>query len=137
MLSVTRRYRFSASHRLHAQALTEQENHALYGKCNNPWGHGHNYLLEVTVSGTRNPLTGQVMALSALDRLVHHEVIEKLDHRDLNREIGMPDGAVPTSENLVRDIERRLLAAWPAECAAKLAGLRLRETRRNSFEIER
>ena len=137
MLRLTRRYRFSASHRLHAAGLGEDENRALYGKCNNPWGHGHDYALEVSVAGSIDIGTGQLVDVAALDRLVRETVIEPLDHRDLNRDVPAFAGAVPTSENLVNEIERRLAAAWPAnfrEGRPALAGIRLRETRRNTFE---
>jgi len=140
MLRLTRRYRFSASHRLHAAALGDDENQGLYGKCNNPWGHGHDYALEVSVAGPLDSDTGQVVNPAALDQLVRETVIEPLDHRDLNRDVPTFAETVPTSENLAREIERRLAAAWPARFQAgkpALAGIRLLETRRNIFEIER
>ena len=140
MLRLTRRYRFSASHRLHAPALGDEENRAAYGKCNNPWGHGHDYALEVSVAGPLDSDTGQVVNPAALDALVRETVIEPLDHRDLNRDVAAFTETVPTSENLVREIERRLMAAWPSRFqrgGPVLAGIRLRETRRNIFEIER
>jgi len=138
MLRLTRSYRFSASHRLHAAALTEEQNQELYGKCNNPWGHGHNYVLQVSVAGPLNSATGQVVNPRALDALVEEHAIAALDHRDLNRDVQGLGEVVPTSENLALEIERRLRAAWPRsfpDGQPSLAGIRLLETKRNSFEI--
>jgi len=140
MLSLTRRYRFCASHRLHSTSLNEEENRALYGKCNNPWGHGHDYVLEVIVRGPVDPGSGQVVNIGALDRLVEQTVIGPLDHRSLNQDVPAFAGTVPTSENLVREIEQQLLRAWPSAFShspAVLAGIRLRETKRNHFETLR
>ena len=97
---LTRRYIFSASHRLHTDQLSADENRAVYGKCNNPHGHGHNYALEVTVSGQVNPATGMVCNLADLDDAVRCEVIERFDHLNLNLQ---PEFAsyVPTTENLI------------------------------------
>ena len=81
---LTRRYIFSASHRLHSDELSESENLATYGKCNNPYGHGHNYALEVTVSGQVNPQTGMVCNLVDLDDAVRREVLDRFDHENLN-----------------------------------------------------
>lgn len=136
MIALTRRYRFCASHRLHAPALTGEENRELYGKCNNPFGHGHDYALEVSVRGPLDP-AGRVVRVAALDRLVHDTVIAPMDHRNLNTDIPAFAAVVPTSENLVREIERLLREEWPSafhDSAAELAGVRLRETKRNSFE---
>src|ERR1700760_710046 len=96
---LSRRYSFSASHRLHSDALSEEENRTVYGKCNNPHGHGHNYALEVTVSGQVNPATGMVCNLVDLDGAVRSEIIERFDHVNLNLR---PEFAsdVPTTENL-------------------------------------
>ena len=86
-MQLTRRYHFSASHRLHSAELSEDVNQELYGKCNNPYGHGHNYEVEVTVSGLIERTTGRVVDRGALDRLVKKQVIEPLDHRNLNEEV--------------------------------------------------
>src|SRR5947207_14369609 len=96
---LTRRYIFSASHRLHSDALSEQQNCALYGKCNNPHGHGHNYTVEVTVSGQVDPKTGMVCNLADLDGFTQAQVIEHFDHMNLNL---VPELAneVPTTERL-------------------------------------
>src|SRR5271157_5093075 len=96
---LTRRYIFSASHRLHSDELSESENVATYGKCNNPYGHGHNYALEVTVSGPVNQQTGMVCNLVDLDDAVQREVLDRFDHENLNVRPEFA-GAVPTTENL-------------------------------------
>ena len=84
MVYLTRRFRFSAGHRLHSDALNPEENLRIYGKCNNPNGHGHNYVLEVTVSGTIDPATGMIFDLVALDGIVAERVLDKFDHKNLN-----------------------------------------------------
>src|SRR5271154_2107736 len=96
---LTRRYMFSASHRLHSDVMTAEENRATYGKCNNPYGHGHNYALEVTVSGLVDERTGMVCNLVDLDSFVQREILERFDQQNLNT---LPDfaAAVPTTENL-------------------------------------
>jgi len=134
MTRLTRRYRFSASHRLHAPALSDEANRELYGKCNNPWGHGHNYLVEISVSGTVQPDTGQLVNVEALDDVVHGAVLDDFDHRDLNRDVAAFHEVVPTSENVAVEIRRRLTRAWPAGFP-KLAGVRLWETKRNIFDL--
>src|ERR1700690_2229953 len=96
---LTRRYMFSASHRLHSDAFSDAENAATYGKCNNPYGHGHNYALEVTVSGQVDESTGMVGNLADLDGIVRQEILERFDVQNLNT---LPEfsQAVPTTENL-------------------------------------
>jgi 6-pyruvoyltetrahydropterin/6-carboxytetrahydropterin synthase len=131
---LTRRYRFAASHRLHAPALSDDINRELYGKCNNPWGHGHNYLVEISVSGPVNRDSGQLVRVEALDDLVHGAVLRDFDHHDLNRDIAAFGNVVPTSENVAVEIQRRLALAWPADFP-RLAGVRLWETKRNIFEL--
>jgi len=134
---LTRRYEFAASHRLHSDRLSEEENWRIYGKCNNPYGHGHNYGLEVTVTGPIDPRTGMVANLVDLDRVVQETVIERFDHKNLNAEISEFREQVPTSEVLLLEIHRLLVERWPRE--ANLAGtrisrLRLQETGKNFFE---
>jgi 6-pyruvoyltetrahydropterin/6-carboxytetrahydropterin synthase len=126
---LTRRYRFPASHRLFLPDASEAENQRVYGKCNNPHGHGHNYALEVTVSGQLD-LHGMVCDLPRLDAFVTREVIERYDHANLNH---LPEfaGKVPTTENLGLEIYERLRSFG----AARLERIRLEETRKNSFEI--
>ena len=134
MTRLSRRYRFCASHRLHSQALPDEANRELYGKCNNPWGHGHNYLVEISVTGSADPHSGQLVRVDALDELVHRSVLRDFDHRDLNRDVAAFENVVPTSENVAMEIRRRLTLAWPDDFP-KLAGVRLWETRRNIFEL--
>jgi 6-pyruvoyltetrahydropterin/6-carboxytetrahydropterin synthase len=127
---LTRRYLFSASHRLHNDAMTAEENRATYGKCNNPHGHGHNYALEVTVSGRVDRRTGMVCNLADLDKVVREQVLERFDHENLNT-LGHFNSIVPTTENLcvlIYDILRRAFRA------AHLEKVRLEETLMNSFE---
>ena len=129
-IHLTRRYSFSASHRLHNPALSEAENNRTYGKCNNPYGHGHNYVVEVTVSGQPDPATGMVANLVNLDGFVQREVLDAFDHRYLNEEVPLFRELVPTTENLCVEIYRRL-RAFPA---ARLERIRIEETGLNSFE---
>src|SRR5664279_4571012 len=96
---LTRRYWFAASHRLHSEKLSEAENRSVYGKCNNPYGHGHNYALEVTVSGQVDPQTGMVCNLVHLDSAVRKEILDRFDHENLNVRQEFAT-AVPTTENL-------------------------------------
>jgi len=130
-LSLTRRYRFSASHRLHSAKFSDQENLRIYGKCNNPYGHGHNYVLEVTIAGPVDPATGMIANLGELDPFVEREVIEAFDQKYLNEEIPQFCVQVPTTENVCREIYRRL-KPFPA---ARLERVRIEETSNNSFEF--
>ena len=127
---LTRRYVFSASHRLHRDELTAEENRSVYGKCSNPHGHGHNYALEVTVSGQVDSQTGMVCNLVDLDDAVQHEVLARFDHTNLNLR---PEFAsdVPTTENLSAVIFHILKQNFKA---AHLEKVRLEETAKNSFE---
>jgi 6-pyruvoyltetrahydropterin/6-carboxytetrahydropterin synthase len=129
-IELGRRYRFAASHRLHSARLSEAENHRLYGKCSNPHGHGHNYVVEVSVSGKVDPATGMIANLAALDGFVEREVLEPFDHRSLNDEVPAFRDQVPTTENLCVEIFRRLKPF----SAAKLERVRVEETNNNSFE---
>jgi 6-pyruvoyltetrahydropterin/6-carboxytetrahydropterin synthase len=133
---VSRRYRFSASHRLHSEQMSEAENRATYGKCNNPYGHGHNYILEITVSGQVDE-NGTVCNLADLDDCVHREILERFDIENLNMREEFAD-AIPTTENLCtvifdllnRDILKRKFTR------AHLQRVRLEETMMNSFEYQ-
>jgi 6-pyruvoyltetrahydropterin/6-carboxytetrahydropterin synthase len=129
-ISLTRRYRFSASHRLHSRRFSEEQNRELYGKCSNPHGHGHNYVVEVTVGGPVDPATGMIANLGELDPFVEREVVEAFDHKYLNEEVPEFRDLVPTTENLCREIYRRL-QSFPA---ARLERVRIEETSNNSFE---
>jgi len=127
---LTRRYMFSASHRLHSEAMSDAENAATYGKCNNPYGHGHNYALEIMVSGTVDDSTGMVCNLTDLDGFVQREILETFDHQNLNTLAQFAE-VVPTTENLciaVYDILQRGFQA------AHLEKVRFEETMMNSFE---
>jgi 6-pyruvoyltetrahydropterin/6-carboxytetrahydropterin synthase len=127
---LTRRYRFSSSHRLHSARLSAEENLATYGKCNNPHGHGHNYALEVTVSGPVDPSTGMVCNLVDLDGFVEREVLSRYHLENLNT---VPEFAelVPTTENLSIEIFEILQRGFKK---AHLEKVRLEETMMNSFE---
>jgi 6-pyruvoyltetrahydropterin/6-carboxytetrahydropterin synthase len=125
-----RRYHFAASHRLHSAKLSEQENSRIYGKCNNPYGHGHNYTVEVRLSGKVDPETGMIANLADLDAFVKERVIEPFDHRSLHDEVPAFQDVVPTTENLCIEIFRRL-KPFPA---ARLQSIRVEETSNNSFE---
>jgi 6-pyruvoyltetrahydropterin/6-carboxytetrahydropterin synthase len=129
---LTRRYIFSASHRLHADSLTEEQNRAVYGKCNNPYGHGHNYALEVTVSGQVDAATGMVCNLVDLDEAVRREVLDRFDHVNLNLRPEF-EAEVPTTENLSEVIYDLLKQNFKA---AHLEKIRLEETAMNSFEYD-
>ena len=128
---LTRRYRFSASHRLHSQGMSDTENLDIYGKCNNPHGHGHNYFLEVTVSGPVDVTTGMICNLTDLDGFVHREVLARFDIQNLNM---LPEFAqqVPTTEILCATIYDILKRGFNY---AHLEKVRIEETMMNSFEI--
>jgi 6-pyruvoyltetrahydropterin/6-carboxytetrahydropterin synthase len=127
---LTRRYMFSASHRLHSEEMSERENRATYGKCNNPFGHGHNYMLEVTVSGEIDDQTGMVCNLVDLDGFVHAQILERYDHQNLNL---LTEFArqVPTTENLCIAIFEIVKRGFKK---AHLDNIRIEETMMNSFE---
>jgi 6-pyruvoyltetrahydropterin/6-carboxytetrahydropterin synthase len=129
-IELGRRYRFAASHRLHSVQLGEDENWRVYGKCNNPYGHGHNYVVEVRVSGSVDPQTGMIANLADLDSFVEREVIEPFDHKSLNEDVPAFRDRVPTTENLCIEIFQRL-KSFPE---AKLESVRVEETGNNSFE---
>ncbi|MGA7884228.1 MAG: 6-carboxytetrahydropterin synthase [Acidobacteriaceae bacterium] len=125
-----RRYRLSASHRLHTPALSEAENREVYGKCANPHGHGHNYTVEVLVGGEIDPATGMVCDLGELDGCVGREVLEPFDHQNLNT-VEAFRNRVPTTENLCIEIEKRLRGALRGDLSLKV---RVEETAKNFFE---
>ncbi|MES1256909.1 MAG: 6-carboxytetrahydropterin synthase [Acidobacteriota bacterium] len=134
---LSRRYGFAASHRLHAPTLSDAENRAIYGKCNNPYGHGHNYEMELTVRGTVDPVTGRAVDLTVLDRLAEEHILRVFRFRNLNWEIEAFRTAVPTTENLVTEVDRRLRAAWGATFppdGPRLEKVRIWETERNICE---
>jgi len=125
-----RRYMLSASHRLHAASLSEEENRVAYGKCNNPHGHGHNYFVEVLVGGAVDPATGMVMNLVELDRVVLKEVIDRFDHSNLNLD-PLFVNLVPTTENLCKAVFSLLQTSLPT---GALDRVRVEETENNFFE---
>lgn len=125
-----RRYRFAASHRLHTEKLNAEENSRVFGKCNNPHGHGHNYVVEVHVSGPVDAATGMIANLTELDKFVERQVIEPFDHKSLNEDVAEFRTTVPTTENLCKEIYRRLKDF----SLAKLERVRIDETSNNTFE---
>jgi len=126
----SRGYEISASHRLHTNALSPAENRATFGKCNNPFGHGHNYRIEVTVGGPVNSATGMVIDMVQLDSVVRSEVLERFDHMNLNND-SLFASQVSTTENLCIAIYDLL---GPALAPAKLERVRIEETENNFFE---
>jgi 6-pyruvoyltetrahydropterin/6-carboxytetrahydropterin synthase len=132
-VTLTSRYRFSASHRLDTAALTPEENRRLYGKCNNPHGHGHDYVLEITVEGPVDP-DGQVVNREAMDALIRQRVLARLDHKNLNADLPEFAATVATTENLATLVHGALAEHWTLP--ARLARVRISETGRNSFELE-
>jgi len=131
---VSRRYRFSASHRLYAPQLSDSENRVIYGKCANDHGHGHNYGLVVTVGGEIDADTGMCFDLGVLDAIVREQVLERYDHKHLNLDVEDYFNRVPTGENIVRQLWELL---EPKIGGGKLKRLRLVETRDNAFEYAR
>jgi 6-pyruvoyltetrahydropterin/6-carboxytetrahydropterin synthase len=126
----TRAYHFSASHRLHADSLSDEENRATFGKCNNPFGHGHNYRVEVTVAGPIDPATGMVINMATLDAVVNRIVFNRFDHTNLNLD-PLFQNQVSTTENLCIAIYNLLSSALEP---AKLDKIRIEETENNFFE---
>ena len=132
-VTVTRRLRFNAAHRVHNPELSDEENRRLFGKCNNPNWHGHNYVLEVSVSGPIDARTGYVVDLGQLKKIVEHELIEQVDHRNMNVDVPFMRGINPTAENIV-------VACWrviePHVAPARLTRLVLHETENNWVEYD-
>ena len=137
MVHLTRRYRFSAAHRLHNDALSAEENRRLYGKCDNPFGHGHNYVLDVTMAGEVDPATGMVFDLAVLDSTVAKEVLERFDLTNLNMDTEEFRANIPTTENVCVAIYDLLLPKLKGSgrwASARLERVRLEETSSNFFE---
>jgi 6-pyruvoyltetrahydropterin/6-carboxytetrahydropterin synthase len=130
-VTVVRRLTFNAAHRVHNPELDDLENARLFGKCNNTNWHGHNYVLEVSVRGPIEKRTGYVMDLARLKDVVSKEIVEKVDHRNLNLDVDFMRGVIPTTENLVVGIWRILV---PAIAPAELVLLRLWESENNRVE---
>jgi len=138
MIEVTRRYSFSASHRLHSNAFSEAENSELFGKCNNPFGHGHNYEVFVTARGPLDSQTGRAFAPEILDNLVSTHVLAAYDHKYMNTDVSEFAELVPTTENVALAIAKRLEEHWTEAFPAGTPRLRkilIRETDRNIFEL--
>jgi 6-pyruvoyltetrahydropterin/6-carboxytetrahydropterin synthase len=125
-----RRYILSASHRLHTRALSDEDNRSAYGKCNNQFGHGHNYTFEVLIGGPVNPETGMVINLSDLDQIVQRKVLDRFDHMNLNLD-PLFENLVPTTENLCKAVFQILKGSIPA---MELAHVRVEETENNFFQ---
>lgn len=130
---LTRVYEFAAAHRLHVASLSTKENAALFGKCAHESGHGHNYVLEVSVSGPIDPTTGMMIEITELDRVVTEQVIDRYDHKNLNVDVPELRGKNPTTEIVCQQIFARLSGAL----AVTLESVRLKETERNIFEVRR
>ena len=142
-IRLTRRYRFSATHRLYSDELTEQQNKATFGKCANPYGHGHDYVLHVSVSGPLEPETGRIVDLNTLDQFVHETVVQPFEHKNLNVDVPEFAALVPTTENLAIVVQQRLAAEWdrrlhadPTLAYVALDKIKIEETKRNIFEVE-
>ena len=127
---LSRRYRLSASHRLHSDTYTDEQNQATYGKCNNPHGHGHNYVVEITVAGPVDPASGMVCDLAALDAFAQTNLLDRFDHMNLNT-LETFRNLVPTTENLTIEVSR-IFERFPG---AALTRVRIEETGNNSFEL--
>ena len=125
---LTKRVQFSAGHRLCNPELSDEENVRLYGKCSNPGGHGHNYALEVTVEGELDPRTGMVVNFAELEEVIRREVLDRFDHKNLNTEVELLRGLVPTAENTAVAIWRCL---EPNVAPAHLAEVKVAETDSN------
>lgn len=132
-ITVTRRLRFNAAHRVHNPAFSDEENSRLFGKCNNAHGHGHNYTLDVSVAGDVNPDTGYVFDLSRLKELVRREVVDIVDHHNLNIDVPFMHGVIPTAENMIVQIWRILEGKF---LPGRLVRLVLWETENNYVEYD-
>ena len=130
-VTVTRRLKFNAAHRVHNPALSEEENTRLFGRCNNPNWHGHNYTLDVSVSGPIDERTGYVIDLGALKKIAETIVVDQVDHRNMNIDVPFMQGIIPTAENIIVAMWRAL---QPAVKPGKLSKLVLWETDNNYVE---
>ena len=133
MFYVTRRETFSAAHRLYNPKFSEEDNKRIFGKCNNPNWHGHNYILEVVVAGEINPDTGYVIDSKILKQIIIENVIRKVDHKNLNIETDFMEGIIPTAENIAKAIWHQLVNKMPS---GKLYSVKLQETENNFFEYK-
>ncbi|HEY3332398.1 MAG TPA: 6-carboxytetrahydropterin synthase [Capsulimonadaceae bacterium] len=133
-VSITRAYDFSASHRLHSRHLTDDENREVFGKCNNPNGHGHNYEVEVTISGEPDARTGMLYPLEKLDAIVDETILKPFDHKHLNLDVPEFASENPTSEMLTLVVWNKLAEKLPTTGSPRMSKVLVRETARNSFE---
>ncbi len=133
MIFVTRREIFSSSHRIYNPDFSENENERVFGKCSNPNGHGHNYTLEVTVAGEVDTKTGYVIDLKLLKEIIIENVIQKVDHKNLNLDVDFLKGKIPTSENICTGIWNQLINKIPS---GKLYSIKLYETENNYVEYK-
>lgn len=129
-IQLTRRSTFCAAHRLHSPHLSDEENRRVYGKCNNPHGHGHNYALDVTVEGDPDPLTGMLINLFELDEIIEREIIQHVDHRNMNADVSIMEGVIPTIENMAMRFWDILEPCMPD--GVRLARIYIQETSKNS-----
>jgi 6-pyruvoyltetrahydropterin/6-carboxytetrahydropterin synthase len=133
IVSITRIVRFNAAHRVYNPAWSDEQNARTFGKCNNPNWHGHNYVLEITVEGDVEPTTGFVVNLADVKRIAEREIVDVVDHKNLNLDVPFMQGTIPSTENLV-------LACWrvlaPAVAPARLAKLKLWETENQYVEYD-
>ena len=133
IVSITRIVRFNAAHRVFNPSLSDEENQRLFGKCNNPNWHGHNYTLEVTVEGEVEAKTGFVVNLADIKKVVEREIVDVIDHKNLNLDVPFMSGTIPSTENLV-------LACWrilaPAVAPSRLSKLKLWETENQYVEYD-
>ncbi len=137
-MQFTRRYRFSASHRLHAPGMSNEQNAEVYGKCNNRFGHGHNYAVEITVAGPVDAETGFVVDMVQMDAFARREIVDRFDETHLNADPVFMGDCVPSTENLAYEIERVFKAEMPkldATGRLRLTRVRIEETGNNSFEL--
>lgn len=133
MLYVTRRETFSSAHRLYNPNLSDEENDRLFGKCTNPNGHGHNYVLEVVVAGKPDQQTGYVIDLKKLKTIIRENVISKIDHKHLNHDVDFMKGVIPTAENIAVKIWEQLVDKIPS---GKLYSVKIYETENNYAEYK-
>jgi 6-pyruvoyltetrahydropterin/6-carboxytetrahydropterin synthase len=138
-MKLTTRYPFSAAHRLHSNQLSEDDNWAVYGRCNNPFGHGHNYWFEVTVSGKPDPESGMLVDRCKLDDCVKEEILSRVSHVNLNMQVEELRDLVPTTENVAYVFAQWLRQGWKKhfnDGAVLLDRIRIYETKNNRFEIQ-
>jgi 6-pyruvoyltetrahydropterin/6-carboxytetrahydropterin synthase len=133
MIYVTRREVFSAAHRLYNENYSSEENLRIFGKCSNPNGHGHNYTVEIVVAGEIDPQTGYLIDLKLLKEIINDNVLEKVDHKNLNIDVDFLRGIIPTSENIAVGIWNQLVDKIPT---GKLHAIKLYETENNYVEYK-